>query len=205
MYHFESGPGHLNNDTRKHLGIDSVYNDVMLDDWRKEKPKPKKRLVFSFVRNPVTWLQSKWAYAMSQGAIDRWIEEKKKGSQRFEAQCFCRDFQEFIERYLTYRPKLVFNAMLGRLGYHVVEGEWVEGDKKVDFIGKTENLREDLVKVLELANEDFDKSIILNLPDFRVTSKSDEWKEKCQYTPDLRKRVIEANLPLLEMFDYPID
>ena len=92
--------------------------------------------------------------------------------------------------------------MLGRLGYQKVDGEWIEGEKKVDFIGRTENLRNDLIKVLELANENFDKSVILDYPEANVTSRSDEWKDKCQYTPELRERVIEANKPLMEMFGY---
>jgi hypothetical protein len=202
--YLESGPAEKVVVQRRHAGITQIYDDLMVDNWMEANPKPKQRLVFTFVRNPLTWLQSKWSYSIRTGSIEKWLKERELGNRKIEAVCFSYDFSEFIKCYLEYFPDFVSNAMLGRLGYKKIEGQWMEGDKKVDFIGKSENLRHDLIEVLEKANEDFDKSFILRYPEANVTSRAQEWKAKCRYSPKLRKAVIKANKDLLERFDYPL-
>jgi len=205
MPYLESGPAEKTVIQRRHSGIEQVYDDLMVDNWTKVNPRPKHRLIFTFVRNPLTWLQSKWSYSIRTGAIERWLKEKELGSRKIEAVCLSYDFSEFIRYYLEYFPDFVSNAMLGRLGYKKINGKWEEGDKKVDFVGKSEYLRRDLIAVLERANEDFDKSVILTYPEANVTSRSHEWKGKCKYSPKLREAVIKTNKELMDRFGYPLE
>ncbi len=78
--------------------------------------------VFGFVRNPVTWMQSRWCYTK---------RANKKTAHWSD------DFNEWVGNILDAQPGLILHGMLERLGYSKAgdPSEYV-----VDFVGKNELL-----------------------------------------------------------------
>jgi hypothetical protein len=173
----------------RHCSIDKCYNE--------------NKLSFSFVRNPLDWLKSKWSYAIRTGAMSYWYQKRREtpDSTSFQIQCFYKDFQKFVEKYLEFHPDVIEKGMFVRLGYEKKNNnEWTPTKTIVDFVGKNENLREDLITALDLAKEQFDPEKIRLFPEKNVTSRSGKWN--CEYTSELKDKVIEANKYLIDKFDY---
>lgn len=106
---------------------------------------------YTFVRHPVSWYKSFFSFRVKGGG------QKKMGRDQVPDLRFPLDrywdsnFDKFMKNVLRAFPK----GFLTRL-YQYYVGE-------MDFIGRMENLREDLIRALILAREDFDKDVILNL------------------------------------------
>lgn len=112
-------------------------------------------LSITFVRHPVEWYRSYWAYIMREGA-------GRDG--RFPATRFKNDdFNVFVNGILDAHP----GGFVTQL-YQYYTG--VDCDK-VDFIGWQENLAGDLLRVLRMAGEDFDERALLETPPERVSPK----------------------------------
>jgi len=163
----------------RHEGIKSVLKNA------------RNRFTFGFVRNPLTWLQSRWAYTM------RSTDGNGGGTPRWST-----DFNEWVEGITTHHPNYVFQAILHRLGYEKIDGQWQPGHHAVDFVGRTEHLVNDFVKALKKANEKFDERAIRHVAPQKVCSRGDYWQKKVQYRPHLRDLVIEVNRPIFDLFGY---
>ena len=161
----------------RHEGIDKVWSHV------------QGRFTFGFARNPITWLQSRWAYTA-----------RSRGGRRLPF--WSTDFNEWVVAVLTHRPGFVCHAMIRRLGYRLVDGQWKAGEHPVDFVGKTENLVDDFVRALSLAGEEFDEEIIRQQLPQKVCSRNPKWQERTQYQPEVLKMVVEVNQPIFELFEY---
>lgn len=155
---------------------------------------PKKlrrtRLAFAFIRHPVSWLKSKWAYAISRGKLKA---KPKTGVDR----CLHKDLNVFMENILQTNPGLPSSAMLHRLGWKRVDGTWSNGLKRKVHIGKNETLSQDLLKFMRSAGEPLDPSMC-KLKPVRVAGK----KSKQQVTTELAHRICEANSVLMEIGVY---
>lgn len=150
------------------------------------------RFTFGFVRNPITWMQSRWAYSMrnTQGEGDGTL-------------LWSGDFNTWVMNVLERQPTFVLDKTLRLVGYTCKDGEWVVR-QQLGFIGKTENLTDDLIQALTLAGESFDESIIRQIPPQKVCSRNQHWLPRCKYKPNVLKRVIETCSPMFEIFDYDI-
>ncbi|KKW39109.1 MAG: hypothetical protein UY85_C0014G0012 [Candidatus Peribacteria bacterium GW2011_GWB1_54_5] len=69
---------------------------------------PLQMFAFTFVRNPLSWYQSHWAYCTKN---KRWNEHNP-----FERQCASDNFHQFLRNALTYFPGGVSNMYRGYLG-----------------------------------------------------------------------------------------
>lgn len=153
------------------------------------KPMVSNKFVWSFVRNPLTIIQSKWCIGnMGDG-------------MRFEFD-YDVPFQQFVRDYLNRCPGHISKSYRRFLTY---------GDKypAVDFLGRTENLVDDCVKALKMANEEFDEDLLKSTPPQYTRDSKDDWKSKSNLTQysDLAmiKDVIEAERDAIEMFGYSDD
>ena len=102
----------------------------------KEKVKGKKS--FAFIRNPVTWYMSIWKYKESNKGWDTGDGTYK----RFESG----EFNVFMKKIMDIYP-----GFLTRM-YKEFDG--------VDYLGKQENLENDLVSILETIGEKVDYDIV---------------------------------------------
>lgn len=144
----------------------------------------KGRLLFGFVRHPLSWYQSYWVYRKIQG----WsVDDVRNGHHITES------FTHFVESRLHHRPCGV--SIMYRTKF---------GSKKSDniFIGKMENLRQNLCTALDMAGEDYGAGIINTKEKTNVASSNDEWKEKCYYTPELLEKVLETEEEAINRFGY---
>ena len=164
----------------RHCGINAIHQHA------------KNRFSFGFVRNPLVWMQSRWAYTMRNSK-----ERAVVGVPYWST-----DFNDWVANIVEKHPRFVLRAMLTRLGYKESNGEWRPGKHVVGFVGKTEHLCDDLVEALQRASESFDERAIRRIAPQKVCSRGDYWRKRIQYRPDLRQRVIEVNRPIFELFGY---
>jgi len=118
--------------------------------------KEDKKGLFSyiFVRRPLSWYKSWWlARKAARDSGRPWV-------------IFLLDFalDDDFEKFVINALKMFPQGPLTTL-YKCFLGE--NGDA-LDFVGKQENLREDLIKALTLAGENFNKDIIRNLLRFNA-------------------------------------
>lgn len=142
---------------------------------------------FAFVRNPVTFYQSYWAYKMRKGKADYNV---------FDKDYMRDDFSDFVKTVTTDFPGWVSRLYRKFLG---------EEYDMVNFIGRQEDLQNDLVQALRLAGETFNEDALRAMPAKNLAAQSDEWKEQCVYTDDLLTRVCEAENDAITHFNYSRD
>lgn len=102
---------------------------------------------FTIVRYPVGWLRSYFKHRVKYG----W-----NMYEDIDLECKADTFEEFIDRYLKRVP-----------GYY---SHLVSQYDKVDFVGRTENLNNDLVAILKACGESFDKQKIINAQPYNTTT-----------------------------------
>lgn len=153
------------------------------------------RLVFFCIRHPVAWLKSRWSYAIEHGKLNTkrkkiWIERLLDPS-----------LNVFIENVLRSKPSVPSNGMLHPVGWKKVDGIWRDTLKKKDrILGRTETLREDLTRFLHRAGETFDQVVLDRMAPKRVSGK----KSKQQVSPELARRVCDANQFLMDLGHYDV-
>jgi hypothetical protein len=139
----------------KHAGWERVaMNDPT--PWRKAKcralakPLPDDTFYFTFVRHPLSWLESFWRYVGDMrvsgfgdfGKVAQWHPNATLNG------LWTPDFNKWVARVETLRP-----------GY-ATELLYSFAHPRVNFVGKQENLVEDTIEVLKRMNMKFDESAV---------------------------------------------
>jgi len=166
----------------RHCGIHSVLKLV------------QDKLTFSFIRHPFTWVRSQWCYSCDREAYKTW----KSTDKFWVARCWSADFKTFIHNVLEQYSTAPTIGMLGRIGFHKRPAKgWQPDEHTVKFIGRTENLREDLCKALTMAGEEFDQKVIYEMPAVRASK-----TQPNHSIPKKLYRLIEqANAPLMHIWE----
>lgn len=129
--------------------------------------------IVSFVRHPLMWYQSRWAFRLKHG----W-----KPQHPLDFNCASNDFQVFVDNLLRYKPD----------GWFAWECKmFIDAAPRVDFVGRTENLVNDTISILKLAGEKFSERAIRSMP--RVNDSDMDGKSSkywARYTPTLARRVM---------------
>ena len=225
---FESGPPGMSKLNQAHGSLRVTRKSIMMVDWRTNKTT-RRRLTFSFVRHPCTWLESTWAdalehnkrpgYAATTPAEIRFWEhcnglsfdptqKPYKPLHPGEATFWfhlCHDykFEKFIDNVLRLKPDVPSCAMLQRIGYQKINANmWKVEEHTVDFVGHTETLVDDLVRVLKLAGETFDEKVICGVQPQRVSGRLLKYKTQLCWRPDQREALYKANQQLFDGFGY---
>ncbi len=139
---------------------------------RKHKQLTDQKLTFAFVRDPVDFLKSLYIekfwpelidYDQAPVAYDDFSRQIHEHAQR-EAPTEKMSFKEFVlsleEGHVTRRYIDCLKAPIGLFPC-------------VDYIGRTENLKNDLIDFLEIAGESFDRTIIESMPPVRTGASCD--------------------------------
>lgn len=144
----------------------------------------KDRFLFSFIRHPLTWYQSRWAFRVKHG----W-----KAQHPLDYNCASNDFHTFVENVLSYKPT-------GWLTWEC-QSFIDQCPRPIDFVGRVENLIEDIITVLTLAGEKFNPNTIKNCP--RVNDSDMDGKSSkywAVYTEKLAKRVLAVESEVINKY-----
>lgn len=172
----------------KHADLDHVMLSKEYQSLAANKP-----FIFCFVRHPLSWYES-WFKYMSQPSrqwrdwgsetdIAKWHPNSMLNGLGDS------NFNKFIKNVAHKRP-----------GYATELFGWYT-KPPIDFVGRQENLRGDLVTALKLANIDFDPAIISDWPETWVSPEPAQeiiWDEK------LRKQVTEFEYAGIVRYGYAV-
>jgi Tfp pilus assembly protein PilF len=131
-----------------------------------------------FVRCPVDWYRSYWSYRVAKG----WHPEVEL--DRF---CEADAFEDFIRK-----ASLLLPGVLTTI-YDTYTGP---REDPVDFIGKQENLPNDLVTALRMCGEKFDEELIL------CADRINQSSLRPEYPPELRELVMISEHQAMERHGY---
>jgi hypothetical protein len=143
-------------------------------------PAPHK-FKFAFVRHPLNLYRSYWQYKMTYG----W-----DANNLIDQRCRSENFQTFVATVVQQLPGIYSQSLhdfVGRPGH------------EINFVGKYENLVEDLVSALQQGGELFDAAAIRQLQPLNV---SDKQAYPAVYTPELEAGVLAAEAEVIARFNY---
>ena len=153
---------------------------------------PKKEpFMFCFVRNPISWYES-WFKYMSQptrnwrdwggeNSIYGWHPNRMLNGVEADS------FNELIENMIKKRP-----------GYVTEMYGWYT-EPPMRFIGKQENLANDLIEVLKIMNLNFDEEYVRNYKKVGVSPKP---SKEIVWDPDLKRKVTLLEYAGLVRYGY---
>ena len=151
----------------------------------------QKRLVFTMVRHPLYWYQSRWAFRVKNG----WHI-----NHPLDWECASNDFHKFVDNMLNRFPNGWCNWEFDR---------YINGDSgMVKYVGRTENIVDDFIEVMDMAGYDVDKKFILNSKPANTSDmggqKSSYW---AKYTQELYDRVMQVESTVINRYyhDFVID
>lgn len=136
--------------------------------------------VAAFVRNPVDWHRSYWAYR--SGPNSKWDPRWNIG-----ADCASSVFEEYIERVTSLYPGFVaglFEKFTGPTRH------------PIDYIGKQEHLPDGLVELLTLWGQRFSETII------RGTSQLNVTESRFVVEDDVRRKIYLSERAAFERYGY---
>jgi hypothetical protein len=146
----------------------------------KDCPCPEK-YKFAFVRHPLDRYRSYWQYKMGAG----WGIHNS-----FDRDCCSADFHDFIRKVLEKHPGICGRDYTQYVG---------PPENEIEFIGKYENLVEDLIQALRNAGEQFDEQAIRSLPPKNVSNRA---RFAATYAKDLEEALKEAEQETILRFNY---
>ena len=198
--HHESGPNVPRMITRGHASVSRAYPTIIVRNWTKGDLRPAKRLIFGFVRNPLGYLESRWADAI----------RKYKGiavpniDRNWNGVIFSLNFAEYAESCVTADPGAPSCAMRPRLGFDRSGDSWVPQEHSCDEIGRTENLADDLVRILKKAGEKFNEQKLRAVKPQRVSSRLPGFQRQIVWTDEQREKIYTANKYLCDTYGYKL-
>ncbi|MBT3812930.1 MAG: sulfotransferase family 2 domain-containing protein [Gammaproteobacteria bacterium] len=143
-------------------------------------PVPDK-FKFAFVRHPVDLYRSYWQFKMTH----EWDVKNQ-----LDMECKSDDFNDFIRNVLDKYPGCFGDSLIDFVG---------DRENEIEFVGKYENLVEDLILMLRDAGEVFDEGAIRNLPAYNV---SDKTRFPAIYTANLKEEVRRTEINVMQRFGY---
>jgi hypothetical protein len=148
------------------------------------------RKTFSFVRHPCSWFQSYWCFQMRS----QW-RHLKKGDSFYE--CQADQFEEFALRVVQYQPGFVSRMYKTYL---------FDEKRAVDFVGRQEQLVDELICVLRSNNEEFNEKALRRVASLNEASALDDWKQRCIFhSKEIFDRIVAVEAKGIELFGYSKD
>ena len=181
----ESGPF----DVHDHYGVFDLPAFLVAD-----------RFTFGFVRHPVDWIKSRWAWAMLSGFAEK-LEYEPAANGHWMAACFSDSFEQFVRNYLRLHPGIATASMLRMLGWHQRGFAWEPSRYVVRFIGRYERLAEDLRDALDRAGESYNPEAFRATPPQRVGAQGAH-RDACHLSGGLRAAILRAESTLSTLFGY---
>lgn len=193
--HFNEQPGWFNTLGVGHGNMEdfSLYRDLF---------------AFTFIRNPVDWLVSYWNFYRIVLTRNEAFDFQKAWADKSIAIGFT--WTRWIQRgnpieVLWHENVDVFLERLLEFAPNAPDLAYRHFTYNTDFIGKTENLTEDLIKALELAGEDMDlysPEIIQSWAD--DPRNAHEKPEGFQYNVGIMREILGKNPLIMSHYDDSI-
>ena len=136
---------------------------------------------FAFVRHPVDLYRSYWQFKMTYA----WDVKNQ-----LDMDCKSDDFNDFIRNVLNKYPRCYGDSLINFVG---------DRDHEIEFVGKYENLIEDLIIALKYAKEEFDEGALRN---FSPNNVSDKTRFPANYTKELEDKVRRVEINVMQRFGY---
>lgn len=148
------------------------------------RPEDKEnRLSFCFIRHPVDWYKSFWAYRKKTGLLDLEFPADK---------CWDEKFESFVLNVLEGYP----DGFVTQL-YQYYIGRDID---KIDYVGRQENLENDLVEVLYLAREIFDEKELRASKRLNIASTRKEIKDLLVLTKETIQKILQVENWVMDNF-----
>lgn len=157
---------------------------------------------FVFIRNPLDWLASRWAWGIETGIMDK-INRNELAAKRHRVlgKNMSLDFNEFIDNYIKNSSGIYSQLMWEMCGY---SSDGLEAQEQIK-ICKYEDIYNELFQTLiwygliEGTQDEFN-TIVSTKPE-RVGSQG-RLKDKCLYTEKQVEQVLGAEFHFVQRF-YP--
>jgi hypothetical protein len=150
------------------------------------------RFTFVFIRNPLMWYRSYWAYRMQVNWIIVHQKQPITGWQTFgsvlDFECRAYQFEIWLRNVLEFVPE----GFLSRIYRIYTEG--------VDYVGRVESLTQDLSQALTLAGENFSPNLLDELPKRNVTNS--RFTDVATVPKELAERVMMAESYIVDRWGY---
>lgn len=159
--------------------------------------KIKNSYKFCFVRNPFSWYESYWRFMTGLDWKSFHEERQLEYAQPLKAPWHPnaylegigqKDFNPFMDTVLSEYP-----------GYLTQMYGWYAPPQDIDFVGRTENLVDDLIHVLRHVGASFDEKAIRDTG--RINT-SPNRVERPEWDSDIKSAVRRLEAPIFERFGY---
>lgn len=163
--------------------VSRVLNDLDLANCKtgdKHDCDPGRHFGFCFVRNPITWYESWFKYQTHIG----WINWDKDHPCEPLNRLGSEHFNDFIYNVLQNQPGFVTRL------YSCFTDN-------AQFVGRQENLREDLILILDFQGFDFDRDYVRQLESIGVSPDI-----PIDWTDELKRAVIEKEHEVFLRYGY---
>lgn len=153
--------------------------------WGVKREEKAGLFSFAFVRHPLEWYKSFWSFRKDAYDANAFVNDSAI-SFTWDV-----DFDKYIDNVVHMFPhgyvSVLYQAYLGKNG------------EELNFVGKQEQLREDLIKALSLAGEDFDPDKIMRLKQTNV-SKTKLKSNSLELNKNQRRSLLKREKWVLETF-----
>lgn len=151
----------------------------------------EKSFMFCFVRHPLAWLES-WFKYMSQPTHNWLYWGDERDVEKWHPNSILNglgdvDFNQFVQNVIRKRPGYVTEMF----GWYTTP--------EVDFIGKQENLKEDLISVLKTLNLKFDEGFVRDYP---IVGESKKLSSPIVWNNQLKEEVLRIEYAGLVRYGY---
>jgi hypothetical protein len=140
---------------------------------------------FAFVRHPLHWWRSYWAM--------REFGEWANAAWFCDVQCRSSNYAYFIECVLDKCPGMCSDLFETYVG---------TPEAPIDFVGRQENLQEDLITALKLAGEVFNEPAVQMVPPLNVGRSHGHRLGDAVLPPKLEQALVEAEWRAMTRFGY---
>ncbi|TQJ01071.1 Tfp pilus assembly protein PilF [Amycolatopsis cihanbeyliensis] len=147
-------------------------------DFLEYYDRARYRYIGAFVRNPIEWYRSYWAYRMEGGWRPRYP---------LDEHCQSDDFETFVRKAVSILPGALGNIYRSYVGPPGAE---------VDFIGRQERLEEDVLRFLRLVGEKVDESAL------RAGTRINATGTRPDYPEELKELITVSEWDTMERFGY---
>ncbi len=165
------------------------------DELRHEPHFRHADVVFAFVRHPLEWYRSYWAYRRKHG----WHRPSPQELQapirtvRLDAHCRAEQFPAFVRNCLRRYP----HGWVTQLYAHYTRG--------CTHVGRFERLRDELLRILQAAGLSLPRQLVGRFGVQNAAARDAALRAQCRYPPALAREVAQVERVALETWGYDAD
>jgi hypothetical protein len=171
----------------EHAGIDLALTWLSRRRWLNRQPS-----MFCFVRHPLAWYESYYSYMSNPDVAWRsWGRSASGPGRKWHPNfmlngCGAPEFNEFVRNVIRRRPGYV-SELFG----------WYD-KPPILFVGRQENLANDLATALRLCGAEFDEEAVRSAAPVNVSARA----SALEWDPAIRKELIQLEYAAIRRYGY---